>query len=88
MQGSFELTHNQLQEEQGCFRGLLIFWEVRENTTLLFATERWIGKNDVDALPVADLAQGEAQAVAMIDLGRFQTMQQEIHLRKQVGQGL
>ena len=59
-----ELAHDELQEQQCRFGGLLVFGEVAQDAALLLAAEGRVGQDHVDAVPVADLAQREAQAVA------------------------
>ena len=85
---SSELAHDELQKKQGSFGGLLVFGEVAEDAALFFAAERRVGHDDIDAVFVADLAEGEAQAVQGIDPGRFQAGQNQIHLGEQIGKRL
>src|SRR5256885_17184854 len=67
-----ELTHDQLQEEQGSFRSLLVGGEVALNAAFLLAAEGWVGEDDVNTVTVTDLAKRLAQAVAKRDTGVFQ----------------
>ncbi len=77
---ALELAHDELQEEQGGFGGLLICREVVEDAALLFSSEGGIGEDDIDALAIADFGDRDVEAVAQRDLRRFQPVQQEVHL--------
>src|SRR5215475_4041563 len=48
--------------------------------TLLFTAEGRIGHDDIHSVSVANLSQRKAQAVQWIDLGRFQAVQNQVHL--------
>ena len=86
--GRLQLAHDELEEEQSGFGGLLVFGKVAEDAALLFAAEGRIGHDHIDAVSVADLAQRKAQAVERIDLRRLQAVQDQIHLRQQIRQRL
>jgi hypothetical protein len=75
-----------LQKEQGGFRCLHIGREVGFDAGFFFAAEGRVGEDDVDAFAVADFADAPFQSVAVGDLRRFQTMQQQIHLRQHIRQ--
>ena len=85
---ALELAHDELEEEQRGFGGLFVFGKVAEDAALFFAAEGRVGHDDIDAVSVADFSQREAQAVQRIDLRRFQTVQDQIHLREQIRQRL
>jgi len=65
---------------------------VRVSTRLMAGTRRSSrerGKSDhIDAVSVTDLAERKAQAVQRIDLRRFESVQNEIHLSQQIRQRL
>ena len=60
-----QLPHDELQEQQSRFRGLLVGGEVASNARLFFTAKGWIGQDDVHPIPVADLGQFDGQAVAI-----------------------
>ena len=70
------------------FRRFFVLGKVAENAALFFAAERRIGHDHIDAVSVADLAERKAQAVQRIDLRRFESVQNEIHLSQQIRQRL
>ena len=82
--GPLELAHDELEEEQSGFGGLLVFGEVAEDAALFFAAEGRVGHDDIDAVSVADLAERKAKAVQRIDLRRFQAVQNQVHLGQQI----
>ena len=59
---------------------MFIFGEVAQDSPLFFAAEGRVGHDDIDPVFVADLAERKAKAVQWIDLGRFQTVQNKVHL--------
>jgi len=85
---AFEFAHDELEKQQGGFGGLFVFGKVAENAPLFFAAEGRVGHNDIDGVAVANLSQRKAQAVQRIDLRRFKSVQDEIHLRQQIRQRL
>ena len=80
-----ELAHDELEEEKRRFARLLVFRKVGEDAALFFAAEGRIRQNNVPAISIADFFERYAQAIERIDLRCFQTMQEEIHVREQVG---
>ena len=58
--------------------------KVGEDAALFFAAEGRIGQDDVHAIFVADFLQWKAEAVEGVDLGRFQSVEEEVHLREQI----
>lgn len=83
-----ELSHDQLQELQSRLCGLLIFGEIRKNSALLFATEGWICDDDIHAIAITNFSERGPQGVLRIDLWILKSVQQQIHLAKQVWQWL
>src|SRR2546426_2357732 len=81
---SSKFPHDELKKEKRCFRGLLVFGKVREDTALFFTAEWWIGKDDVYAVLVADFLEWKTQRIARVNLGGLQTVQEQVHLRQQV----
>jgi hypothetical protein len=63
-----QLAHDELEEEQGGFGGLLVFGEVAQDAALLLAAEGRVGEDHVHAVLVADLAELEAEAVLRVSL--------------------
>ena len=62
--------------------------EVAQDAPLLLASERRIGEDHVHAVFFADLGQLEAQGIAGINLWRIESVQKEVHLAKEIRQGL
>ena len=85
---ALQLAHDELQEQQRGFGGLLVLGEVAVDAALLLAAEGRVGQDHIHAVSVADLAQREAQAVARIDLRRLQAVQEQVHLASRYGSGL
>src|SRR5450759_1675375 len=83
-----QLPHDELQEEQRRLASLHVAGEVALDAWLLLPTERRVGEDHVDAVPVAELAELEAQAVAGVDLRRLEAVQEQVHLAEQIGQRL
>ncbi len=57
---AFQLPHDELQEQQGRFRGLLVGREVAPNPRLFLPAERRVGQDHVHSVPVADLGELDA----------------------------
>jgi hypothetical protein len=55
---------------------------------LFFATEGRVGEDHIHAFAVADLVEPAFQRVAIGNLRGLQAVQQQVHLRQHVGQGL
>ena len=83
-----QLSHDELKEQQRRLGRLHVAGEVALDAGLLFTTERRVGEDDIDAIFVAQLGELEAEAVAGVDLGRFESVQEEVHLAEQVRQRL
>ena len=83
-----QLPHDELQEQQGRFRSLLVGGEIGANPGLFLTAKGRIGQDHVHPVPLADLRQFPGQAVAVSDLRRSQPVQQQIHLGQHVGQRL
>ena len=67
---------------------MFVFGKVAEDAALFFAAEGRVGHDHIDAVAVTDLAQRKTQAVQRIDLRRFESVQNEIHLSQQIRQRL
>src|SRR5437016_4784239 len=83
-----QLSHDKLQEEQGCLTGLLVLGEVALDALLLLTAERWIGEYHVYPLLLSNFGELEAQRIARVDLWGIEAMQQQIHLAQQIRQRL
>ena len=86
--GTAQAAHDELEEEQSRLAGAAVGGEVVLDAWLLLAAEGRIGEDDVYAVAVADLAEAEAKRVAGVNPGRFQAVEQQVHLGEQVGHGL
>jgi hypothetical protein len=84
--GAPNFSHYQLKKQQRGFRGSFIAWKVRENAALFFTAEWRIGEDDVDAILLADLGDAHGDRIVRTDLRRFESVQQQIHLREQIRQ--
>ena len=49
-----QLTHDELEEEQGCLAGLLVFRKVGKDAALFFTAEGGIRQNNIDTIAVTD----------------------------------
>jgi len=83
-----ELAHDELEEEQRGLGGLLVGGEVVEDTALLLAAEGRVCEDDIHAVVVADLGDLHGEGVAVLDVGVFEPVQEEVHLHEHVGQRL
>jgi hypothetical protein len=83
-----ELPHDELQEEQRRLARLFVDGEVILDAAFFFAPERRVGKDHIYPIPVSDLPQRMAQAVAGIYLRRLQPVQEQVNLRQEVGERL
>lgn|SRR5208282_2525205 len=81
---AMQLAHDQLQEQQCRFRSLTILGKVPLNSLLFLATERRIGDDHIDPIPFADFGELETQGVSRIDMRCVETVQQKIHLTKEI----
>ena len=59
-----QFAHDQLQEEQRGFGGLLVFREIALDALFLFAAEGRVGEDHVHAVALADVGELEAEGVA------------------------
>ena len=83
-----ELPHDELEKQQRGFGGLLVFGEVAEDAALLLAAERRIGQDDIDPISLADFGELESEGCCRGSIcGRFETVQQQIHLASRYGSG-
>ena len=80
--------HDELQEEQRGFGGLLVFREIALDALLLLAAEGRVGEDHIHAILLADVGELEAQRVAGIDLRRVEAVQEQVHLAEQIRQRL
>ena len=87
--GSLQMLHDVLEEEQSSLGGAHAIGEVIDDAALLLAAEGWIGGDDIDAVAILYVAQVDVgEGVALLQVGRFDAVQQHIHDRQQVGHGL
>ena len=83
-----QLPHDELQEQQRGFGGLLVFGEIALDAFLLLAAEGRVGEDHIHAVALADVGELEAQGVAGVNLRRVEAVQQQVHLAEQIRQRL
>jgi hypothetical protein len=52
-----QLAHDELKEQKRSFCGLFIVREVTLNSFFFLAAKRWVGKNDINTLPLTNLRE-------------------------------
>ena len=77
-----------MQEEERRLGGLLVVGEVALDALFLLAAEGRVGHDHIHPVLLADLGELETQGVARIDLRGIETVEEEVHLAEQIGQGL
>lgn len=81
--GTFQTSHDQLEEQQRGFRRAPVLGEVVEDACLFLAAKGRVCQDDVDALILADFRQTKPQRVAGIDARGVKAVQQQVELGQQ-----
>src|SRR5690606_11553238 len=79
-----EPPHDQLQEQEGRLRRLLVVGKVRQYPPLLLASEGRVCQDHVHPVLLADLPYVEPEAVLGIDLWRLHAVEEQVHLAEHV----
>src|SRR4051794_1176566 len=83
-----QFPHDEHEKEQSRFRRLLVFREVALDALLLFTTEGRVRQDDVHTVFVANVTRRCDEAVAWINLRRFDFVKQQVLLPQQKRWGL